>query len=94
MNQIEFMALHAECITVLERYLVEARKTLILLGRCTTEPLSFRNRFALLAQGIIEKNAHLMYLEAQRLLYGAALLGYGALPKDSSPAATLALLQN
>ena len=78
MNKIEFAALHGRCTTVMNIYLAEAQKTCGMLGKSTPGPLSFMPRFALLRQEIREKNAHLIYLEAKRLLHGAALLGYVA----------------
>ncbi len=93
MDHAEFLALHDKCITDLQTYLTEARKTSRMLGECTPEPLSFRKRFALLCQEIVEKDAHVMYLQAKRLLHSAALLGYAVPPSDSSRAATLSVLQ-
>lgn len=86
MNQAQFSLLHGKCIAVIETYFAEARKTYVMLGNCTLEPLSFRKRFALLLQEITENDAHLKYLEAKRLLHSAALLGYSSLSRDSSPA--------
>jgi hypothetical protein len=91
-NQTQFVALQVKCIAVLENYFTEARKTSVLLQGCTLEPLAFKERFALLSQEIIEKDALLLYLEVKRLLHSAALLGYGALPQDYSTGATLAVL--
>jgi hypothetical protein len=78
-NQPEFVALHAECIAVTEAYVREAQKTSMMLGNCSQEPLTFRERFALLSQEILEKDAFLMYLAAKRSLYSTALLGYGSI---------------
>jgi hypothetical protein len=49
-----------------------------MLAECTAEPLTFRERFALLSQGIVENDAHRAYLGTRRLLLGAAQLGYGS----------------
>ena len=78
-NQVEFTALHAECVAVTETYFREAERTSVMLARCTQEPLTFKERFALVSQEIVEKDAYLMYLGAKRILHSAALLGYGAL---------------
>ncbi len=91
MTRTDFTALHAKCITDRETYFTEVRKTSIMLGKCTPEPLSFRERFALLTQEIGEHDAHLMYMETKRLLHRAALLGYGAPQDKSLEGATLAL---
>ena len=93
MNQTEFMILHATCVTAAEAYVTEARKTAAMLGNCAPAPLPFKERFALLTQEIVEKDAHVMYLQAKRLLHSAALLGYAALPRDS-PAASFSLLKS
>jgi hypothetical protein len=75
-TQIEFNALHAECIAATQTYFREAEKTSMMLGRCTREPLTFNERFALLSQEILERDAFLTYLNAKRSLHSAALLGY------------------
>jgi hypothetical protein len=77
MNRTEFKVLHASCVTALETYVVEAGKTTQLLAECTAEPLPFTERFKLMSQGIIEDDAHLVYLGVKSLLYRAARLGYG-----------------
>jgi hypothetical protein len=79
MDRIDFIALLAECATVSEAYFREAAKTAIMLAKCTRQPLSFDERFALLSQEILERDSYLMYLHAKRLLHSAALLGYGEL---------------
>jgi hypothetical protein len=40
-----------------------------MLGRCSQEPLTFKERFALLSQEILERNAFLMYMTAKRFLH-------------------------
>jgi hypothetical protein len=77
-NQLEFDALHSECIMVTETYIREARRTSMMLGRCSQGPLTFRERFALLSQEILEKDACIVYLAAKRRLHSTALLGYGS----------------
>jgi hypothetical protein len=79
MDQADFIALRAECDTATETYLREAEKTATMLGRCTRGPLSFDERFELLSQEILERDAYLLYLHAKRFLHNAALLGYGGL---------------
>jgi hypothetical protein len=77
MNRSEFMKLHANSTRALQAYFVEAEKTSNMLAGCTTEPLTFIERFRLMTQGIVEKDAHLSYLGARNLLFEAARLGYG-----------------
>jgi hypothetical protein len=81
-NQEEFIVLQAECITITDTYLREAQKTSIMLGTCSQEPLTFKKRFALLSQEILERDAFLMYMAAKRFLHSTALLGYGSLSND------------
>ena len=78
MNQKEFVILHAECTAVTNAYLREAEKTSIMLASCTADPLAFRERFALLSQEILEKEAFVVYLAAKRFLHSVALLGYAS----------------
>ena len=82
MTRIEFAALLAECAAVTKAYLMEAEKTSGMLVNCTEKPLSFDQRFALLSQEILEKNAFQNYLGAKRLLHNAALVGYEGLSTD------------
>ncbi len=84
MTHLEFIALNDECLTAVENYFAEAEKTSEMLGKCTSSPLPFKERFALLSQEIVEKEAGLRYLEIKRLLHRAALLGYCALATETS----------
>ncbi len=68
-----------------------ARK--VRLENCTTNPRPFRERFALLTQELVEKDAHQLYLGAKRILHRAALLGYDEIPNGSSSAAMLSALK-
>jgi len=77
MNRAEFMEMHASCVTALGTYFVEAEKTTQMLAECTAVPLTFRERFKLMSQGIAESDAHLTYLGTKSLLLSAARLGYG-----------------
>ena len=77
MKRTEFMEMHANCVTALGTYFVEAEKTTQMLAECTSEPLTFTDRFNLMSQGIAESDAHLTYLGTKGLLYRAARLGYG-----------------
>lgn len=79
MNDQEFRTLKAQCAKAMETYFAEAEKTSRMFGNCTPDPLPFEQRFALLTQEIIEKNAGLRYLQTKRLLHNAALLGYETL---------------
>jgi hypothetical protein len=78
-ERTEFIDLLAECATATETYVREAEKTSGMLGKCARRPLAFDDRFALLTQEILERDAFLLYLDAKRLLHRAALLGYEAL---------------
>jgi hypothetical protein len=51
--------------------------TATMLAKCTSEPLSFKERFDLMSQGLVENQAYLTYLGAQGLLFHAARSGYG-----------------
>jgi len=77
MNRTEFMEMHANGVTALGEYFVEAKRTAAMLAECTQEPLSFKERFKLMSQGIIEHDAQLTYLGIKGRLYEAARLGYG-----------------
>ena len=79
MDRIEFVALLAECATVTETYFKEMEKTSTMLVKCTWDPLTFDERFALLTQEILERDAYLIYLESKRRLHKAALVGYAEL---------------
>lgn len=79
MNRAEFLKMHANCVTAMRSYFVEVEKTSTMLAECTTEPPTFRQRFSLLSQGIVEHDAHLAYLGTRSLLLRAAQLGYGSL---------------
>jgi hypothetical protein len=72
-----FRKLHADCDTAREDYFAETELTPTMLAKCTPEPLGFKERLALAAQGIVENNAHLAYLGIRDLLLDAARLGYG-----------------
>jgi hypothetical protein len=78
-NRIAFDEVLADCASAAETYLREAEKTSMMLGKCRSMPLSFDERFALLAQEILERSAFLIYLDAKRFLHRAALLGYDGL---------------
>jgi hypothetical protein len=77
MNKAEFLRLHAECLTAMRAYFVEADVTTRMLAKCIAEPLPFADRVSLLSQEVIENNAHETYLTTKRLLHDAARLGYG-----------------
>ena len=79
MDRTQFLDLVAECGEVTAIYFREAEKTKVMLGKCTRQPLTFDDRFALLTQEIQERDAFLIYLDAKRFLHRAALLGYDAL---------------
>lgn len=77
MSHTEFMELHASCVTAMRAYFVEVERTATMLAKCTAEPLSFKERFSLMSQGIVENNTHLVYLGSKSRLLSAARLGYG-----------------
>ena len=79
MERTEFLVLLAECATATEAYFAEAEKTAVMLRICTQEPLTFDERYALLAQEILERDAYLTYMDAKRFLHRVALLGYGGI---------------
>jgi hypothetical protein len=76
-DQREFTQLHGECDTARRAYFGESEKTSSMLAKCTLEPLGFRQRLAIAAQGMAENEAHLTYLGIRDLLLEAARLGYG-----------------
>jgi len=84
MDLADFTVSLAECATATETYLREADKTSVMLGKCGSQPLTFEERFALLAQEILERNAFLSYMEAKRILHRAALLGHEGVETDCS----------
>ena len=77
MNYTKFVELQTACVAATRAHVVEAEKSCVMMGKCTAEPLSFREHLSLLSQGIVENDAPMAYLGAKRLLHGAALLGYG-----------------
>jgi hypothetical protein len=77
-SHIEFIELHAASVTLMRSYIVEVEKCSAMLAECTAEPLPLKERLTLMAQGIIEHEAHLTYLSAKSLLLNAARLGYGS----------------
>ena len=60
----------------MRNYFVQVEKTATMLAECTAEPLTFRERFGIMYQGIIENEAHLAYLGTRSILLRAAQLGY------------------
>jgi hypothetical protein len=79
MDRTEFNDLIAECGSATASYFREAEKTSIMLGKCARQPLTFDERFALLTQEILERDAFLLYVDAKRFLHRAALFGYEGL---------------
>jgi hypothetical protein len=67
-DQADFTLLRAECDTARLDYFGEAEVTSLMLAKCTVDPLGFRERLALAAQGIVENQAHLTYLGMRSLL--------------------------
>ena len=77
MTHIEFLELHASYASAATAYRCEMEKTATMLKECAPDPLSFKQRFGLMSQGIAESEAHLSYLGAKSILIDAARLGYG-----------------
>jgi hypothetical protein len=69
--------MHGDCETARKGYVVETEKTSSLLGKITAAPLGFDQRLELVAQGILENEAHQMYLGMRNHLLEAARRGYG-----------------
>ena len=78
MNREEFLEIHANCINAMRIYFIQIEKTADMLARCTGGPLTFRQRFRLMSQGIVENDAHSAYVGTRSPLNKAALLGYGS----------------
>jgi hypothetical protein len=79
MNRSEFMEMHENCVTSMRAYFAQAEKMSAMLAECSATPMTFRERFRLMSQGIVENDAHLTYLGSKSLLFNAARLGYGVL---------------
>jgi hypothetical protein len=79
MNRSEFMEMHENCVTAMRAYFAQAEKMSAMLAECSADPMTFRERFRLMSQGIVENDAHSTYLGSKRLLFNAARLGYGVL---------------
>jgi len=78
MNCAEFTEMHANCVTAMRTYFVQVEKTSAMLADCTAEPLTFRERFRIMSQGIVENDAYLAYLGTRSLLLRAVQLGYAS----------------
>ena len=76
MNHAQFTEMHANCVTTMRLYFVQVEKMSEMLAECTADPMTFRERFRLMSQGIVENDAHLAYLGSRSLLLSAARLGY------------------
>jgi hypothetical protein len=72
------MELHASSVALMRSYFTEVEKSSTMLAECTAEPMPLQERLTLMAQGIVEHEAHLTYLGAKSLLLNAARLGYGS----------------
>ena len=77
MTQIEFTQLHGECDAARLGYIAETEITFQMLADCSPVPLSIHLRVALAKQGIIENEAHSIYMGMRNLLLEAARFGYG-----------------
>jgi len=77
MTRTEFLEMHTRCLAALQEYFAEAEKMVQMLAECGAEPLTFTERFKLVAQGIAENDAHVVYVGAKGSLYKAARSGFG-----------------
>jgi hypothetical protein len=75
-DQKEFDALHASCVSAFKGYASEAEKTALMLANCTADPMPLPERVKVAIQEKIENTAHDLYLAAKLLLHEAARLGY------------------
>jgi hypothetical protein len=78
MNQNEFNALHARCVSAFGSYATEAEKTATMLANCTAEPMPLPERVKIAVQERIEVAAHSLYLTEKLLLHETARLGYAS----------------
>jgi hypothetical protein len=74
----QFSELHTSSVKLMQSYFAAAEKTSAMLNNCTSTPLPFLKRFAILRQEIAEKDARHLYAAAKTLLHDAARLGYEA----------------
>jgi hypothetical protein len=58
MNRSEFIELHENSVTDMRTYFAQAEKMSAMLAECSEEPMTFRERFRLMSQGIVENDAH------------------------------------
>jgi hypothetical protein len=79
MNRSGFMEMHEQSVTAMRAYFTQAERMSAMLAECSAEPMTFRERFSLMSQGIVENDAYLTYLSSKSLLFNAARLGYGVL---------------
>ena len=76
MNEMEFLKLHANCVTAFQGYVAEAEKTSVLLANCTAGPLPFTTRLRVALQENVENTTYSLYLDTKRLLHNVARLVY------------------
>jgi hypothetical protein len=76
MDQRQFDALHASCVTAFRKYATEADITAAMLADCTPEPMPFAARLNIALQERIENSAHSLYIAEKVFLHDAARLGY------------------
>jgi len=50
-------------------YFVQVEKTSAMLAECTAEPLTFKERFTLMSQGIVENDARLVRIPAKEIAH-------------------------
>jgi hypothetical protein len=61
--------MHADCVTAMRSYFVQVEKTSAMLAECTAEPLTFKERFTLTSQGIVENDARLVRIPAKEIAH-------------------------
>ena len=76
MNQTEFAQLHADGVSAMRAFFLEAEKTSIMLGNGSADPLPADGRLLLITQEIKEVEAHSLYLGIKRLLHDVVQAGY------------------
>jgi len=69
MSREEFLEMHADCVTAMRSYFVQVEKTSAMLAECTAEPLTFKERFTLTSQGIVENDARLVRIPAKEIAH-------------------------
>ena len=75
MNHTEFVNLHATSVKLMHSYFIEVEKSSAMIADCPEKPLSLQDRLMLTSQGLVEHEAHVMYLDTKSLLLDAVRVG-------------------